>query len=302
MLLANSPATKFSEGLNGRGTGSFFTKVFQLRVFTTGLGRLKPKSISRLPMPLKPGLIEYKGPDHPRFRFKPSFASMLFIFGLAVGFGLPGRAIERIKVFTGLKGFLGQKFFSMKKELIVIVAAGILIFAGIFFLAQKPVEHEGEFHEHADFKVILDGKEIDFALPKYMTTEEQILSSFVHLHDGDGKVLHTHAKGVTLGVFFESLGMKFSKECFVLDRGEQFCNGNGKTLKLFVNGKLNQEFENYEPQDLDRILVTFGDETEDEIEQQINSVSDNACIQSLKCPERGTPANESSCTKAGCTI
>ena len=189
----------------------------------------------------------------------------------------------------------------MKKELSVIVAAGILIFAGIFFLAQTPV-HEDEFHEHADFKVILDGQVVDFSQYKYMTTETQILSSFVHLHDGDGKVLHTHAKGVTLGLFFESLGMNFSRECFVPDTGGQFCNGNGKTLKLFVDGVANDRFADYEPRDLDRILVSFGDETETETAEQINSVSDNACIQSLKCPERGAPADESSCTAAGCTI
>lgn len=215
--------------------------------------------------------------------------------------GLFSSPFEPIKVFTGLKGFLGEKFFSMKKELAVIALAGVIIFAGIFFLAQKPV-HEDEFHVHADFKVILEGREVDFSLPKYMTTEEQVLSSFVHLHGLDGKVLHVHAKGVTLGDFFASLGMQFTNECFVLDNVEQFCNGGGKTLKLFVNGAQNELFEEYEPRDLDRILVSFGDETEQELAGQINSVSDNACIQSLKCPERGEPSDEDSCTSLGCTI
>lgn len=193
----------------------------------------------------------------------------------------------------------------MKKELVVIVAAGILIFAGIFFLAQKPV-HEDEFHLHADFRVILNRETIDFSAGKYMTTKEQVLSSFVHLHDNNGKIIHVHAKGVTLGDFFTSLGMEFSKECFGLDieddLEEKFCNQGEKTLKMFVNGVENTEFENYEPKDLDRILITYGNENAEELQQQINSVSDEACIQSLKCPERGEPLPEDSCTAAGCTI
>ena len=45
-------------------------------------------------------------------------------------------------------------------------------------------------------------------------------------------------------------------------------------------------------QDLDRILVAYGNENEKTLQTEITSVSDKACIYSLKCPERGTPPAE----------
>ena len=39
----------------------------------------------------------------------------------------------------------------------------------------------------------------------------------------------------------------------------------------------------YQPQDLDRILITDG---------PVVAVADDACIYSLKCPDRGTPPPE----------
>lgn len=187
----------------------------------------------------------------------------------------------------------------MKKELIVIGLAGVIIFGVIFLLSQTQTE---EFHAHTDFRVILNATDVNFSQEKYMSSKEQLLSPFVHLHDNNGKVIHIHAPGVTLDDFFSSIGMEFSNECFELDTGEKLCNNEGKTLKLFVNGIANEEFENYEPRDLDRILITYGGETDQELQQQINSVSDEACIQSGKCPERGNPSPEDSCTSAGCTI
>ncbi len=162
-------------------------------------------------------------------------------------------------------------------------------------VVQSDATAAAEIHEHADFKVYLAGQAVDFSQAKYQSSEEaggKELDASVHLHDGNGEIIHKHQTGVTMGRFFQSLGIAFSKECFQLDGGEKFCNGNGKTLQLFVNGQPNTSFDAYEIQDLDRILVTYGASDEKTIESQIASVGDSACIYSETCPERGKPPTE----------
>ena len=150
-------------------------------------------------------------------------------------------------------------------------------------------------HEHIDFKVVLNGKAVDFSQAKYQSSEEQggkERDDSVHLHDGNGGIIHKHRAGVDLGHFFQSLGMSLSTDCFVLDTGEKFCNGNGKTLTFFVNGKENDQFGNYSISDLDRVFVSYGNESVATVAAQVASVGDSACIYSEKCPERGKPPTE----------
>jgi protein-disulfide isomerase len=148
------------------------------------------------------------------------------------------------------------------------------------------------YHAHFDLKVILNGKAVDFSLAKYQSKKDHELNEGIHMHDGNGEVVHLHRKDMKLNDFFNSIKIALNNECFTLDTGSRYCDGNGKTLKMFVNGKENKDFENYVPQDLDRILISFGSETGSVLQKQIDSVSDKACIYSLKCPERGKPPTE----------
>lgn len=145
-------------------------------------------------------------------------------------------------------------------------------------------------HEHADFAVYFEGQKFDFAKAKYQSSETNPLDPDAHLHDGNGEVTHKHRKGITLGYFFDTLGMKFDNQCFVTDDGKQYCNTANKKVTMYVNGKENMQFGNYEFTDLDRILITYGDMTG--VADQITSVSDDACLYSEKCPERGKPPTE----------
>ncbi|MDP3764973.1 MAG: hypothetical protein Q8R04_00520 [Nanoarchaeota archaeon] len=136
----------------------------------------------------------------------------------------------------------------------------------------------GSQHIHADFKVNIDGKSINFANPNYY-----MKSSFLHLDDNQNKedasgVLHMHASGVPLWIFFNSIGMNFDKDCITLENREKFCNDSNKKLKFFVNGKESNEFENYVFNDLDKILISYGDESEEEIKNQLASITDFARI------------------------
>ena len=131
-----------------------------------------------------------------------------------------------------------------------------------------------------------------------MSVENSTLSAFMHLHDMDGEVIHQHISDFTLADFFDSIGIEFNSTCIMVD-GFPYCNNGPDTLKMYVNGRRDYDFGKYEFNDLDKILVTFGHESEGVIKTQIDSVTDKSCIQSGKCPDRGSPGNESTCTTQG---
>ncbi len=124
-----------------------------------------------------------------------------------------------------------------------------------------------------DLKVFINGEELDLGHEKYF-----VRSAFAHVEkeinqEETGKVLNIHAKGVPLGLFLKSLGIEFNNECLAIDN-EKFCSGNGKKLRFFVNGKENNQFGDYIPKDLDKILISYGNE--EELIEQLNKLTDYA--------------------------
>ena len=142
----------------------------------------------------------------------------------------------------------------------------------------------GSQHIHADWKVYIDGEALDFSDKSHIERmqNKQPVSSFIHVDSGapapekTGDVLHIHATGVPLWIFFKSVGMDFNKECVTLENKEKFCNDGNKKLRFFVNGKENNEFENYVFNDLDKILISYDNENEEEIKNQLASITDFA--------------------------
>lgn len=149
-------------------------------------------------------------------------------------------------------------------------------------------------HLHVDFKVFINGKELNFNKEKYNEKHP-----FAHLHlsnpEGD-KVIHFEGLRVPIGFFFKTLGFTLTKDCLIDDEGNKFCNDGRKKLRMFVNGKENFEFGEYYPRDLDKILISYGDATSEQIQKQIESVTNFACIYSRRCSEEKSYTKRSSLT------
>lgn len=164
------------------------------------------------------------------------------------------------------------------KQLALLILAALL--AGC---AQQPqLGVAGSAHEHADFKVYVNGAAYDFSQERYMGAkgadgEDNCGNgtTLAHLHDMDGEVVHKHATGVTWGYFFSTLGMDLSDSCLVLDNGTSYCNWDGKSWEHFVNGGRVNSIKDLEINDLDRALLTYGASYE-EVVQQDASVTHKA--------------------------
>lgn len=140
---------------------------------------------------------------------------------------------------------------------IVLLVVGAVY---VFTTTEPKVPHYNEIHIHADFAVYLDGERVDFSESIYHSDEQAVRHPFLHLHDGDGDVLHIHAKNQTLAAFFESIGIRLDENC--LTRGtHSYCRGDN--LRMFINGKeWTEPFTAYTPRDLDRIVLTNTDNPE----------------------------------------
>lgn len=171
-------------------------------------------------------------------------------------------------------------------------------------------ESRQSVHWHADFALFIDGRQFDFNQDRFLSEENDELSATVHIHEPRTTVVHVHRSGTTWGEFFDSLGFKLTDKtlpnlggpsCLELPSGERVCDGDGKTLKFVVNGVQADGISETDITDLDRVLVSYGSESaEDVMAKQWTQVSDEACIPSGRCMERGADPKEP-CGKFGAT-
>lgn len=156
-------------------------------------------------------------------------------------------------------------------------------------------------HEHADFAVYVQGQRLDFNRPDFLSTEDKELSTNVHIHAPRTNVVHIHREQTTWDEFFRSLGLSIDDNCLTVVGGERLCGGSEESLKFFVNGVRVDSLMFQNITDLSRVLISFGSEDEAALQEQIRSVSDEACIPGEQCGARIDPNNKDQepCSKTG---
>ena len=166
-----------------------------------------------------------------------------------------------------------------KKRSITLKAAGILAviatisaYASYEFItmggdapgAPEDAGRLGDEHIHASTLVRIFGDKFDFSLPNY-----QIKSSWIHFENQDGDTIHRHASGVTLGYLFDSINIAIDDQCYGFPDGRKFCTNEDYSLKYYINHKPVSNINDYIFEDGDRILISFGPETPEQLEQQL---------------------------------
>ena len=152
---------------------------------------------------------------------------------------------------------------------IIAVIVGFSIYTFIDMDTSGPGVPEGagklgDEHEHASLLVRIFGDKLDFSSPAY-----QIKSSWIHFEDSDGTTIHRHSSGVTLGYLFDSMNIGIDNKCFVFPDGRQFCTNEDYSLKYYINHQPVSDIREYIFEDGDRILISFGSETPEQVEEQL---------------------------------
>ena len=142
-------------------------------------------------------------------------------------------------------------------------------------------------HVHADFAMILDHELVDFTDDRYQSHADAVKHPSLHLHNNDGHIIHRHAEGVTLGDFFSSLGFSISDTLIITDAGGEYRATDHERVLFFVNGHQKTGIADYVIADEDQLLIYFGDPSDDRITTYLANLTDEACIYSGTCPDRG---------------
>ena len=122
----------------------------------------------------------------------------------------------------------------------------------------------GSEHSHAGILVKIFGDTFDFS-----GTAFQIKSPWIHFEGGDGTTMHKHATGVTVGYLFDSIPVGLDDQCYEFGDGRSFCTNEDYSLKFFINEEPVNDIRDYSISEGDKILISYGAETPDEIESQL---------------------------------
>lgn len=188
----------------------------------------------------------------------------------------------------------------VRRLVIFVILLAIALLIWYFNRSHEPVPNPDPNHTHTDFRVMLDGVQIDFSGPEFMSVppvegeryEGGAMRQYLHLHDGIGHVIHRHKPGLTFQDFFDSISVGFTDDCILysepLDRDMQ-CSEH--PWRMVVNGQERPFSLNYDFVDGDRILLTTAIDQEQFVAEWM-VVTDLACLYSRTCPERGDPPAE----------
>lgn len=122
----------------------------------------------------------------------------------------------------------------------------------------------GDEHVHASILVVIFGDRFDFSGPSF-----QIQNRWIHFEAQDGTTIHRHSSGVTTGYLFETLDIAVDEECYVFPDGREFCTNEDFVLRYYVNGEPVDSINDYVFDDQDRILVTYGNEDPEAINEYL---------------------------------
>ncbi len=175
-------------------------------------------------------------------------------------------------------------------------------------------------HIHVDFAVWVDIdaetiKQVDFSGLQYMSEEYHEgntvdphvhpLKQYLHLHDGNGHVIHSHKPGQTVGDFFRSMGgemitgpvqrsdgRNYPENTIEWPDGEYTVGRSGNSkLHMYVNGGEVVFNPDYVLYDGDKILI-ITTSNQQQIDHALSMMTDDACLYSKRCPWRGEPPVE----------
>lgn len=189
-----------------------------------------------------------------------------------------------------------------KKESIIFfigILLGILLLAGVRFALYK----DHSVHYHANFALYVNGHRDTFSGPGFY---EEVASCNldpesepghrVHMHDQINDVVHVHASGVTWGNFFENLGYSVSSK-HILTTTNVLTENDVNKVTFILNGKEVNDISNTVIQSEDRLLVNYGNQDQNQINTEFNSVANTAKEVNKKPDPASCSGNSSSMSK-----
>ena len=173
----------------------------------------------------------------------------------------------------------------MSKSVGIVVIVILIALFGYFFFLTKQTTPESSLSKNntsiettessaapiadiqASFAIFTNGTFRIFTAAMYHN-----LSQDVYIDASNPNIVQVIKGGTTWNDFFSTLPFTLTSECLTTGTKETFCTGNKGTLQFYINGEKNNNALKQEIKQGDKLLVTFGKESDAQIKQQIDKI------------------------------
>jgi hypothetical protein len=180
------------------------------------------------------------------------------------------------------------EFVKLHKKMFVLAlvafACGVLWITAVRFILYSP----SSVHYHANFAVFIDGERLPFANPLYYEEVQSCSSGDesnpkirVHMHDRVNHVIHVHDAGATWGHFFANVGMTNGDIVFRNDSAV-YVEDEQTKIHFILNGEEVDTTANRAIKSEDTLLVSIGNPTEEQLNEQYAQIEKNAAEYNLR--------------------
>ncbi|MBI4097241.1 MAG: hypothetical protein HY428_02380 [Candidatus Levybacteria bacterium] len=173
----------------------------------------------------------------------------------------------------------------MNKPIFIGIVITILLVAGFFIFPnskkntdstadETSLKQSNKFssvpqtvNKQASFAIFTNGIFRIFTASMYHN-----LSDDVYIEASNSNIVKVKKAKITWDDFFKTLPFTLAKDCLTTGTRETFCTGSKGALKFYLNGEKNENALNQEIKDGDKLLVTFGNESEIVIKEQLDQI------------------------------
>jgi hypothetical protein len=172
----------------------------------------------------------------------------------------------------------------VNKKVAAALVAGFLI-GSITIVAIRFITIKSkEVHYHANFALFINGQQDQFDNQTFYE-EVQACSGVgsdnprgrAHLHKPDNNIVHIHDNAVTWGHFFANLSYGVGDDYLKTDAGLFIDDPTTKKqLSFTLNGQAVDSVDNRLINSQDVLLISYGDESQEEISSRFQAITKNA--------------------------
>ncbi len=169
-------------------------------------------------------------------------------------------------------------------KLIIFLVLGFLIVVSVLFFSQEKLEKSGnpeviipiskspsvktgKTDHAASFAIFTNGTFRVFTASMYHN-----LSQDVFIEANNPNIVNVKKSDTTWNDFFATLPFKLDKNCLTTGTGQTFCTGSSGSLRFYLNGKEDANSLDKIINEGDKLLVTFGNETDEQINLHLNQI------------------------------
>lgn len=130
-----------------------------------------------------------------------------------------------------------------------------------------PISAPESINYQAGFAIFTNGTFRIFTDSRYHNKSEEAF-----IQPENPNIVHVRKSNITWDDFFKTLPMQLTQQCLTTGTGQVFCSTEAQKLKFYLNGNEDAAALARPVRNGDRLLVSYGSETEEQIRLQMQQI------------------------------